>query len=212
MIGDHIRARAGGEWRHAIDCGDGTVLHLVDGRVRRSHRLDFAAGAAEVEVVIHRERVFLPRLVVARAFSRAADPVRANQFASSADFATWAKAGHLDERAENVTRPVPALTAIVPAAPPPVAAKASAKPAARKPAKKAAPVAKQKTARPAVKKKVAAKKPARKVAQKAVKKAPAKAGSAKKAAARRPAAKAPAKAKGRAAARRKGAKARGARR
>ena len=59
-----------------IDCGDATVIHLLDDpalppadRVQRSYRPEFVAGADGVEVVTHRERVYSPRQVVARAYS-----------------------------------------------------------------------------------------------------------------------------------------------
>jgi hypothetical protein len=221
MIGDHIRALVGGEWRHAIDCGDGTVLHLASDdaaapvRVRRSYRPEFVGGAQAVEVVVHRERVFPARQVVARAYSRAADPALARMFASSAAFASWCKAGHVEER-ESVAVSVPTLVQV---APPGATAEASAAgPVARRPPRKAAP---KKGAKPGAKPAQAAgtrkgaRKPAAKKAAPRRKAAPRKPGARagrKPAgrAARRPAAKAPAKA--RTAARRKGGKARGARR
>jgi hypothetical protein len=104
MIGEHIRARKGGIWNHAIDCGDQTVIHLVadqsvppGDRVRRSYRPAFLAGADRVEVVTHRERVFAPRLVVARAFSRAREPVLAAAFRDGSELANWCKAGRAPE-------------------------------------------------------------------------------------------------------------------
>ena len=49
MVGEHIRALKGGRWIHAIDCGDETVLHLVEEAappcVRRAYRPEFVAGA-----------------------------------------------------------------------------------------------------------------------------------------------------------------------
>jgi hypothetical protein len=84
LIGEHIRALKGGTWIHAIDCGDETVLHLVEEpappRVRRAYRPEFLAGAAEVEAVTHRERTFAPAEVVRRAYSRASDPALAAMF------------------------------------------------------------------------------------------------------------------------------------
>ena len=236
MIGDHIRALVGGEWRHAIDCGDGTVLHLTSDaaatpavRVRRSYRPEFVAGATQVEVVVHRERVFAVRQVVLRAYSRASNPSLAAMFEGSAAFASWCKAGHPEDRSENVVRPVPALVQVpgpvaVPT-PPSTTAKPAVKPAAASPRAAAKPAAAKKptakraplaTKKAAAKAKSAAKKVApakRKTAAKA-KPAKTKPGAKKPAArsARRPAPKAPAKARGRAAARRNGPKGRGARR
>jgi hypothetical protein len=213
MTGDHIRALVSGEWRHAIDCGDGTVLHLAAGapspavRVRRSLRPEFVSGAEKVEVVVHRERVYPARQVVARAYSRASDPALARMFETSAAFAAWCKAGHFEER-ESVAVSVPAL--VLPAGladgssaatPPAPRRKVAAKPAPRR----AAPSAGRRA--PSKGKKAT---PARKAAPR--KAAGAGARSAKKRAApaaRRSSARRPAKAS---AARRKGGKARGARR
>lgn len=101
-LGDHVRALAGGEYRHAIDCGDGTVLFLARndaGRpeVRRALAAHFAAGAERVEAVVHREPVHAPRAVVARAFSRVRDPAAAFSFATSEAFAVWCLTGRSPE-------------------------------------------------------------------------------------------------------------------
>jgi hypothetical protein len=106
MIGDHIRAMRGGRWNHGIDCGDRTVIHVeanaVPGnRVRRSYRPMFEAGAETVEVVVHRERVYAPKAVVARAFAPIRDPALAAMFGDSEAFACWCKAGTLPERPRN---------------------------------------------------------------------------------------------------------------
>ena len=101
-LGDHVRALAGGQYRHAVDCGDRTVLMLArDGagrpEVRRVLAAEFAAGAERVEVVVHREPVHAPRAVVARAFSRVRDPAAALGFATSEAFAVWCLAGRPPE-------------------------------------------------------------------------------------------------------------------
>jgi hypothetical protein len=102
MIGDHIRALRGGRWNHGIDCGDRTIIHVDAGaapgsRVQRSYRPMFEAGAAAVEVVPHRERVYVPKAVVARAFAPIRDPALAAMFADSEAFACWCKAGRLPD-------------------------------------------------------------------------------------------------------------------
>lgn len=101
-LGDHVRALAGGEYRHAIDCGDRTVLFLArDGagrsEVRRALAADFAFGAERVEAMVHREPVYAPRAVVARAFSRLRDPAAALSFATSEAFAAWCLTGRSPE-------------------------------------------------------------------------------------------------------------------
>ena len=109
MVGEHIRVRKGGRWYHAIDCGDETVLHLADDpgespvRVRRSYRPEFVAGAEVVEVVTHRERTFPPNEVIARAFSRIADPVLASMFRDSEAFAKWCATGRIPPGPETST-------------------------------------------------------------------------------------------------------------
>jgi len=138
MIGDHIRARKGGGWDHAIDCGDQTVIHLVadssvpsSDRVRRSYRPVFLSGADRVEVVTHRERVFAPRQVVARAYSRARETALAGMFRDASEFASWCKTGRVngavhEEPAVAAFPPVRPVAARPPAAKPRVAAKAAA--------------------------------------------------------------------------------------
>lgn len=108
-LGDHVRALADGEYRHAIDCGDRTVLFLARndaGRpeVRRALAADFAAGAERVEAVVHREPVHAPRAVVARAFSRVRDPAAALCFATSEAFAVWCLTGRPPEPGQAEVR------------------------------------------------------------------------------------------------------------
>ena len=126
MVGEHIRALKGGRWVHAIDCGDETVLHLVEEapppRVRRAYRPEFVAGSDAVEIVTHRERTFPPKEVVRRAYSRASDPALAAMFRDSEAFAEWCKTGRLSG-ARNVAVEVPGL------APPSAAAPSPARPA-----------------------------------------------------------------------------------
>jgi hypothetical protein len=171
MVGAHIRVLKEGRWIHAVDCGDETVLHLVDEapppRVRRAYRPEFVAGAAAVEVVLHRERTFPPKEIVKRAYSRASDPALAAMFHDSEAFADWCTTGRL-AGARNVAIEVPG---VAPApAPAPKARKAAvAKASAPKPAARKAPKAKAKVkvkakAKPA--RKAPARKPAR-VARKA---------------------------------------------
>ena len=101
MVGEHIRALRRGRWMHAIDCGDETVIHLADdgspSAVRRSYRPEFVSGAETVEVVRHRERTFPADEVVARAYSRIADPALAAMFGDSESFAEWCATGRLAE-------------------------------------------------------------------------------------------------------------------
>ena len=164
MVGEHIRILKGGRWVHAIDCGDETVLHLVEEapppRVRRAYRPEFVAGAAAVEIVTHRERTFPAKDIVRRAYSRASDPALASMFRDSEAFVEWCTTGRLSGLrnvalgAPAVPPPAPAAaapaSAVKPAAPkraaravrPPKAAKATprARPAARaKPGKRAKP-------------------------------------------------------------------------
>jgi len=211
MLGDHIRALKGGTWLHGIDLGDQRVLHLVEDpglapgdRLRRVYKPEFTAGASRVELVVHRERTYPARAVVARAWSRFMDPSVVAMFRDSEAFAAWCKIGRLPEAAPVSGAPVKAAAAPKPAAK--AAAKAAAKPA--KAAPKAAPApapakakAKKAPARKAAPKKSAAgKAPAKKVAVKkkaAARKAPAKKAAPKKAPAR-------SKAKARPAARKKG--------
>jgi hypothetical protein len=99
MQGEHIRVLKGGRWLHAIDCGDETVLQLVESapppRVRRAYRPEFVAGAEAVEVVTHRERTFPAKEVVRRGYSRASDPALAVMFQDSEAFAEWCKTGRI---------------------------------------------------------------------------------------------------------------------
>jgi hypothetical protein len=164
MVGQHIRAMKGGQWVHAIDCGDETVLHLADEsppRVRRAYRPEFVAGSAALEVVTHRERTFPAKEIVRRAYSRASDPALAAMFRDSEAFAEWCATGRVPGP-RNFAIDVPGVAS----AP---AAAAPAAPARTAPAK--APVAK---AAPS-----AARKPAK--AAKAAKAAPRKAAAAPKA-------------------------------
>jgi len=107
MLGEHIRTLRGGHWNHAIDCGDETVIHLAEdapgpGRIRRSYRPEFVAGAEAVEVVTHRERTFPADEVVARAYSRIAHPALAAMFPDSAAFAQWCTCGRLPAERPNL--------------------------------------------------------------------------------------------------------------
>jgi hypothetical protein len=196
MLGDHIRALKNGRWTHAIDLGDQRVLFLIDrpnlppaDRLRRVYRPDFTAGASRVELVVHRERTYPAKAVVARAWSRFMDPSVVAMFADSEQFAAWCKIGRLPEVA-TVEQTMPsgkATRAAAPAKAPAKApanapvkaqakapaaaaakapAKAPAKAAAPKRPKKAAPApvkvaTKKVNARPAPKAKAAAKKSAR---------------------------------------------------
>jgi hypothetical protein len=119
MVGEHIRALKGGRWIHAIDCGDETVLHLVEDaappRVRRAYRPEFVAGAESVEHVTHRERTFAPKEVVRRAYSRATDPALAAMFGDSQAFAEWCITGRV-VATRNVAVAVPGIAPAPPAA------------------------------------------------------------------------------------------------
>jgi hypothetical protein len=174
MLGDHIRALKAGKWVHGIDLGDQRVLHLVDqpglapgDRLRRVFKPEFTAGASRVELVVHRERTYPARAVVARAWSRFMDPSVVAMFRDSEAFAAWCKIGRLPEPA-----PVSGAAAKAPAAAPPRSA--PPKPAAKAPAKRPARKA-----------------PSRKAAKRPAPKAPAR--PAQKAAGRKPAAKRPVK-------------------
>jgi hypothetical protein len=189
MLGEHIRALKGGRWYHAVDCGDETVLHLVDEpgprRVRRSYRPDFVAGAEQVETVVHREPTYPAKEIVARGYSRAADPALAIMFGDSEAFAEWCSTGRLP----------PGQTAPVAATPPPPLVRAKpARARASKPAAAAKPAKRRgragRTAAPKRARKgrgIAAKKPARKAKVRTRSSAPRKAA----AKARRASAKAP---------------------
>jgi hypothetical protein len=205
MIGDHIRARKGGGWDHAIDCGDQTVIHLVadpsvpsSDRVRRSYRPVFLSGADRVEVVTHRERVFAPRQVVARAYSRAKETALAGMFRDASEFASWCKTGRVNGAVHEVPAvaafpPVRSVAARPPAAKPRAAAKAAAPAKTRTTATaKARPAVTAKTGPTAIAKARASAKPtaktqATKASKAAPKKkaAPARAPKAKRAVARR---------------------------
>ena len=186
MLGDHIRALKGGTWLHGIDLGDQRILHLVEDarlapgdRLRRVYKPEFTAGASRVELVLHRERTYPVRAVVARAWSRFMDPSVVAMFRDSEAFAAWCKIGRLPEAA-----PANGVAVKVAAAP-----RAAAKPAA-----KLAPRARPAPA-PAKAVKAAARKPAARAkvtpaARAAPKKAAARKASAKKAAVKKAAAKA----------------------
>jgi hypothetical protein len=95
-VGDHVRALRGGVWHHAIDVGDRTVIGFTPGAGPvRTSLAAFAAGANRVEVVVHREPVYAPRAVVARAFSRFADAAYAWMFPGPEQFASWCKSGRI---------------------------------------------------------------------------------------------------------------------
>jgi hypothetical protein len=160
MLGDHIRALKDGRWQHAIDLGDQRVLFLVEqpglapgDRLRRVYRPEFTAGASRVELVVHRERTYPAKAVVARAWSRFMDPSVVSMFHDSQQFAAWCKAGRLPEPAPDAPpaagkRAGGRSKGQAKAAPPKKRARGSgaARPAARK---KAAPAPKRPAARPA---------------------------------------------------------------
>jgi len=159
--GDHVRARRGGAWDHAIDVGDRTVIRFVPGAgYQRRGYADFTAGADRVEVMVHRERVFRPPLVVARAFSRFAESAYAAMFRLAEQFAVWCKTG----RAPAEEPPGAAPLAGRRAGPSKAAGKPA--PARRRPALKAAPRrAAARRSRPAPRKRAkAGSKPARRAA------------------------------------------------
>ncbi|HTP29212.1 MAG TPA: lecithin retinol acyltransferase family protein [Anaeromyxobacteraceae bacterium] len=93
--GDHLRILKGDTWEHAIEVGDRTVIHFGDQGVKRSLLTEFAPNGARIEVVNHRVRVFTPKHVVARAFSRFSDSAYAAMFRDSEAFATWCKTGKM---------------------------------------------------------------------------------------------------------------------
>jgi hypothetical protein len=147
MLGDHIRALKNGRWTHAIDLGDQRVLFLVDrpnlapaDRLRRVYRPDFTAGASRVELVVHRERTYPAKAVVARAWSRFMDPSVVAMFADSEQFAAWCKIGRLPEVA-TVEQTRPSGKATRAAAPAKAPVKAPAKAPVKAPAKAKAPAA-----------------------------------------------------------------------
>lgn len=158
--GDHLRIARGGAWDHAVDLGDRTVIRWAPGRgVERLEAAAFEAGVGTVERVIHRERVYRPDLVVARAFSRLAEAAYGAMFGSSEQFATWCLNGRIGASpspapaAPTARRPAPARRPArrpVPKAVRSRAAKAAPRRATGKAAKKtAAPKAARRPARKA---------------------------------------------------------------
>ena len=104
--GDHIRILKDGEWQHAIDVGDRTVIHFAAaGGVKRSRLDSLSAGAQRVEVVTHPERVYAPKMVVARAFSRFSESAFGAMFSDSESFAVWCKSGGSPPAARNGVAP-----------------------------------------------------------------------------------------------------------
>lgn len=155
--GDHVRALKGGVWDHAIDVGDRTVVRFARGMgIQRCAYADFVDGAERVEVVVHRERVFRPPLVVARAFSRFAESAFNSMFATPEQFALWCKMGRIPAAEEAAPPARPARVAAAargraPArAPAARRARAKGKAAARKkgPARRKAPARKARKAAP----------------------------------------------------------------
>jgi Lecithin retinol acyltransferase len=174
--GDHICITTGGVAEHAIDVGDRTVIHFVQGEgLKRSRLAELAPDGARVEVVVHRHRVYVPKQVVARAFSRFSDSAYSAMFRDSEEFASWYKTGKMPAHPLAAAREPSADRVEVAAKPSragrarPSTASARRAAAARKPktAKKAgkgAPAARAKaarTARSAPAKRAAAAKPAR---------------------------------------------------
>lgn len=162
MVGQHIRILKGGRWVHAVDCGDETVLHLVEEapppRVRRAYRPEFVAGADAVEVVTHRERTFPPREIVKRAYSRASDPALAQMFRGSEEFVEWCTTGRL-AGARNVALDVPGVSPAP--SPAPAAASAKAKAKAKRSGRRAAKAVAKTAARTPARRKPPKKRPAR---------------------------------------------------
>ena len=138
MVGEHIRTRRDGRWSHAIDCGDETVLHLAEGpgtaRVLRSYRPAFVSGAEVVEVVTHRERTYPGNEIVARAYSRMADPGLAAMFRDSEAFAEWCATGRLPSGAASVASAAPPPEPAPAPAPAPAPMETAARPASATPA------------------------------------------------------------------------------
>jgi hypothetical protein len=153
MAGDHIRIQQSSGSQHGIDVGDRTAIVFDHGVGPRRVRLEPLPDGARVEVVTHIERVYAPKQVVARAFSRFSEAAFAAMFADSEAFAVWCKTGR--PAPTSFTSPAPAISGELRAPGEPRApaearvrkAKAKAKPkAAKKPAsppkatrKKAAP-------------------------------------------------------------------------
>jgi hypothetical protein len=165
MVGQHIRILKGGRWVHAVDCGDETVLHLVEEapppRVRRAYRPEFVAGADAVEVVTHRERTFPAKEIVKRAYSRASDPALAVMFRDSEAFVEWCTTGRL-ATARNVALEVPGVAPAAPAPPKGPAPRSNGTPAApaAKPTARAARKVKAKASAPARSRSPAKRRPA----------------------------------------------------
>ncbi len=102
--GDHIRITRGVVAEDAIEVGDRTVIHFVKGEGVRRSRLDhLAPDGARVEVVIHRHRVYSPKHVVARAFSRISSSAYSAMFLDSEGFASWCKTGRTPARSVAVS-------------------------------------------------------------------------------------------------------------
>jgi hypothetical protein len=117
--GDHIRILREGRWLHAIDVGDRTAIHFGPGGLRRSLVDDLARGAEKIEVVTHPQRVYAPKAVVARAFSRFAEAAFGAMFADSEAFAVWCKMGNIPVRHVNGVAGGPRAPVAVDSAQPP---------------------------------------------------------------------------------------------
>lgn len=166
--GDHLRATRGGETDHAIDVGDRTVIRWRAGAgVERVERAAFAPVGATVEVVIHRERIYRPALVVARAFSRFAESSYRAMFSSPEQFAVWCKSAQLPA-VSAAEAPAPARKA----RPAPKAATRARKASPRPAPKKAAAAAVRGKAKPAAKAVAKAKAKAKKAVRKVARAAP----------------------------------------
>lgn len=163
--GDHLRVSRGGVADHAIDVGDRTVIRWRAGvGLERVERALFAPDGA-VEVVVYRERVYRPQLVVARAFSRFAESAYRAMFRSAEQFAAWCKSAQLPPVAAPAAAPArPAGKAAAKARPAP--RKAVARPVKAAPRKARAGKAKPASRSTAGKSrgKVAKARPARKAA------------------------------------------------
>lgn len=165
--GDHLRVNRGGAVDHAIDVGDRTVIRWRAGAgLERVERALFAPDGAALEVVIYRERVYRPALVVARAFSRFAESAYRAMFQSAEQFAAWCKSAQLPPLAAPAAAPArPATRAAAKKRPAPGKA-APARPARAKAA--GARAAKAKPARRSAARKAAGKaaraRPARRAA------------------------------------------------
>jgi hypothetical protein len=155
MLGDHIRALMGGRWLHGIDLGDQRVLFLEErpglppsDRLRRVYRPEFTAGSSRVETVVHRERAYPAKSVVARAWSRFMDPTALAAMTTSQQFAEWCKVGRIPAAPEaaapapSAPAPRPAAAPVAPSQPAPVA-KVKAAPVGKAKAAPAPPPAKK---------------------------------------------------------------------